>query len=211
MRSSYWKNYFESTDGVAWVVDSADARRLAACAHELHALLREERLASATLLVFANKSDLPGALTLQEIREVCLMGLDIGGSFSQEGLLSLSKLMADLNTVHASEWMHGMAALSIELLPVVCELLMSFKSFPALWCQFRYSLFHSLKNSCILAYTNILLLHCRFHSPYVRYSLYSILPTTKVLTPNIDLLCHSRRWTWTASRATTGAWCAALP
>lgn len=67
---SYWKNYFESTDGVAWVVDSADARRLADCARELRALLCEERLAGATLLVLANKADLPGALSLQEIREV---------------------------------------------------------------------------------------------------------------------------------------------
>lgn len=52
------------------MVDSADARRLWDCARELHSLLREERLAGATLLVLANKSDLPGALTLQEIREV---------------------------------------------------------------------------------------------------------------------------------------------
>lgn len=70
MHRSYWKNYFESTDGVAWVVDSADARRLGDCARELRALLQEERLAGATLLVLANKADLPGALSLQEIREV---------------------------------------------------------------------------------------------------------------------------------------------
>ena len=25
---SYWRNYFESTDGLIWVVDSADKRRL---------------------------------------------------------------------------------------------------------------------------------------------------------------------------------------
>lgn len=55
---------------MAWVVDSADARRLADCGRELRALLREERLAGATLLVLANKADLPGALSLQEIREV---------------------------------------------------------------------------------------------------------------------------------------------
>lgn len=67
---SYWKNYFESTDGVVWVVDSADTRRLADCARELRALLHEERLAGATLLVLANKADLPGALSLKEIREV---------------------------------------------------------------------------------------------------------------------------------------------
>ena len=39
---SYWRNYFESTDGLIWVVDSADRRRLEDCKAELHALLLEE-------------------------------------------------------------------------------------------------------------------------------------------------------------------------
>eukprot|EP00118_Oscarella_pearsei_P005426 m.24962 g.24962 ORF g.24962 m.24962 type:complete len:239 (+) comp28707_c0_seq2:51-767(+) len=71
---SYWRNYFESTDGVIWVVDSADKRRLEDCKTELRSLLQEERLLGATLLVFANKQDLPGALTGGEIREA--MDLD---------------------------------------------------------------------------------------------------------------------------------------
>lgn len=39
---SYWRNYFECTDGLIWVVDSADKRRLDDCMKELHALLLEE-------------------------------------------------------------------------------------------------------------------------------------------------------------------------
>lgn len=39
---SYWRNYFESTDGLVWVVDSSDRQRLRLCASELRALLREE-------------------------------------------------------------------------------------------------------------------------------------------------------------------------
>jgi len=66
---SYWRNYFESTDGLIWVVDSADRRRLEDCKHELESLLLEERLSGATLLVFANKQDLPGALSSDEIKE----------------------------------------------------------------------------------------------------------------------------------------------
>uniref|UniRef100_A0A1B6EZQ5 ADP-ribosylation factor-like protein 2 n=1 Tax=Cuerna arida TaxID=1464854 RepID=A0A1B6EZQ5_9HEMI len=67
---SYWRNYYECTDGVVWVVDSGDKRRLEACRDELHALLKEERLQGATLLVFANKQDLPGSLTSEEIKDV---------------------------------------------------------------------------------------------------------------------------------------------
>lgn len=39
---SYWRNYFESTDGLIWVVDSADKRRLSDCTTELHSLIEEE-------------------------------------------------------------------------------------------------------------------------------------------------------------------------
>nr|CAD7259204.1 unnamed protein product [Timema shepardi] len=41
---SYWRNYFESTDGLIWVVDCADKRRLDDCRKELHELLQEEIL-----------------------------------------------------------------------------------------------------------------------------------------------------------------------
>ena len=37
------------------MVDSADKRRLEDCCKELHTLLTEEKLAGASLLVFANK------------------------------------------------------------------------------------------------------------------------------------------------------------
>ncbi|KAK2101435.1 ADP-ribosylation factor-like protein 2 [Saguinus oedipus] len=32
---SYWQNYFESTDGLIWVVDSADHQRMQDCRREL--------------------------------------------------------------------------------------------------------------------------------------------------------------------------------
>ncbi|KAG5457702.1 MAG: ADP-ribosylation factor-like protein 2 [Olpidium bornovanus] len=75
---SYWRNYFEQTDGLVWVVDSADRMRLPDCEKELKELLKEEvgpppggasRLAGASLLVFANKQDLPGALSDAELRD----------------------------------------------------------------------------------------------------------------------------------------------
>jgi len=38
----YWRNYFESTDAVVWVVDSSDRIRMSDCAAELRGLLQEE-------------------------------------------------------------------------------------------------------------------------------------------------------------------------
>ena len=66
---AYWRNYFEETDAVVWVVDSADAARLELCAAGLAAVMHEEKLAGASLLVLANKRDLPGALPLARIRD----------------------------------------------------------------------------------------------------------------------------------------------
>ena len=70
----YWRNYFEETEALVWVVDSSDHRRLRDCAYELHSLLGEEKLAGSSLLVFANKQDVSGALPPDEISR--MLGLD---------------------------------------------------------------------------------------------------------------------------------------
>lgn len=38
----YWRNYFETTDAVIWVVDSSDRERMEDCRRELKELLQEE-------------------------------------------------------------------------------------------------------------------------------------------------------------------------
>ncbi|GIL80981.1 hypothetical protein Vretifemale_10122 [Volvox reticuliferus] len=66
----YWRNYYEKTDALIWVVDSADLARLNDCREELHNLLKEERLFGASLLIFANKQDIPSALSVAELEKV---------------------------------------------------------------------------------------------------------------------------------------------
>lgn len=68
---SYWQNYFERTDALVWVVDSTDKKRMKDCRAELDKLLGEECLKGVTLLVLANKRDLPNSLTADQIQEVC--------------------------------------------------------------------------------------------------------------------------------------------
>lgn len=70
---SYWRNYYEQTDGLVWVVDSSDLRRLDDCKAELHNLLKEERLSGASLLVLANKQDIRGALKPADIAKVAFI------------------------------------------------------------------------------------------------------------------------------------------
>lgn len=67
---SYWRNYYEQTDALIWVVDTTDLHRLEDCRNELHNLLKEERLTGATLLIFANKQDLAGSLHATQLQKV---------------------------------------------------------------------------------------------------------------------------------------------
>lgn len=87
---AYWRNYFEKTDGLVFVVDASEPGndRLILARHELERLLHEERLAGASLLVWANKQDVAGARSAEEIAEI--LGLTGGdGAESDEGTPSL--------------------------------------------------------------------------------------------------------------------------
>ncbi|KAL2035117.1 hypothetical protein VTO58DRAFT_101034 [Aureobasidium pullulans] len=66
---TYWKNYFEKTDTLIWVVDGTDRERIDDCRQELEGLLLQERLMGASLLVFKNKSDVSGCMDSDEIRK----------------------------------------------------------------------------------------------------------------------------------------------
>jgi ADP-ribosylation factor-like protein 1 len=56
------------------VIDSTDVERLNTAADELSAMLNEEELREAALLVFANKQDQPGAKGAGEISEALKLG-----------------------------------------------------------------------------------------------------------------------------------------
>merc|ERR1719329_1846368 len=62
-----WRNYYDQTDALIYVVDSADARRLEETVTELQQLLDEEKLSHIPLLIFANKQDLASSMAASEI------------------------------------------------------------------------------------------------------------------------------------------------
>jgi len=65
----YWRCYFANTNAIIYVVDSADSERLGISKDELMSMLEEEELKDTCLLVFANKQDIPGALTDAQVSE----------------------------------------------------------------------------------------------------------------------------------------------
>ena len=64
-----WRRHLEGTSAVIWVMDSADRERMAEVRDELHKLMSESELASAILLVYANKQDLEAACSAAELTE----------------------------------------------------------------------------------------------------------------------------------------------
>ena len=89
-----WKHYYSNTDGIIFVIDANDTKRVRGNEHcgmynksanmrrsftvhkhnvakeELHRLMEEEELQNCQLLVFANKQDLPNAKSENEMAQI---------------------------------------------------------------------------------------------------------------------------------------------
>jgi len=64
-----WRHYYQGTNGLIYVVDSNDRDRVEDAREELTKMLNEDEMRDAVLLVFANKQDLPNAMTAAEVTE----------------------------------------------------------------------------------------------------------------------------------------------
>jgi len=64
-----WKHYYQNTDGLIFVVDSNDRDRVEDAAEELKKMLAEDELKDCVVLVMANKQDLSGAMSPNEVTE----------------------------------------------------------------------------------------------------------------------------------------------
>ena len=64
-----WRHYYQNTQGLIFVVDSNDSDRIDAARDETHRMLNEDELRDAVLLVFANKQDLPNAMSAAEMTD----------------------------------------------------------------------------------------------------------------------------------------------
>ncbi|XP_014673527.1 PREDICTED: ADP-ribosylation factor-like protein 1 [Priapulus caudatus] len=71
----YWRCYYSNTDAIIYVVDSADRDRMGISKQELVAMLEEDELKSAKLLVLANKQDVDGCMKVTEVADA--LGLNM--------------------------------------------------------------------------------------------------------------------------------------
>jgi ADP-ribosylation factor-like protein 3 len=66
----YWRNYYDGTDVLIYVIDSTDTRRLQETGLELQELLKEQKLQKVPVLVFANKQDIMTALPGDQVNMI---------------------------------------------------------------------------------------------------------------------------------------------
>jgi len=64
-----WRHYYQNTGGLIFVVDSNDRDRVEDAREELTKMLNEDDMQAAVVLVYANKQDLPNAMTAAEVTE----------------------------------------------------------------------------------------------------------------------------------------------
>ena len=109
----YWKNYYDNTDGLVYVVDSSDEVRLKECVEELQSLLAEDALKNVPLLVFANKQDLQFALEAEEImNNLTLMEIkdrtwtiQACSAVTKEGKLNIQHSYHNVGLQEGMEWL----------------------------------------------------------------------------------------------------------
>jgi len=68
---SLWNHYLQGTTALIWVVDANDRERISkgetSSAAELQNLLKKDDLKGVPILVYANKMDLPNAMSVSEL------------------------------------------------------------------------------------------------------------------------------------------------
>ena len=69
-----WRHYYQKTQGIIFVVDCNDQDRLDSARDELHKMLLEDELRGTSLLVLANKQDVPNSLTPSAVVEKLGLG-----------------------------------------------------------------------------------------------------------------------------------------
>lgn len=70
-----WHHYFIKSQGLIFIVDSSDSSRIPEARKELQKLLHEAELKEAKLLIYANKQDVHGCLSVEDLTDMLDLSL----------------------------------------------------------------------------------------------------------------------------------------
>ncbi|XP_022597688.1 ADP-ribosylation factor 4 [Seriola dumerili] len=95
-----WRHYYTNTQGLIFVVDSNDPERIKEAGDELHRMLEEDELRGVAILVFANKQDLPRAMSVIDVTTA--LGLS---AISQPWYVQSSCAVSGTGLVEGLDWL----------------------------------------------------------------------------------------------------------
>ena len=116
---SLWRHYYHGTQGLIFVVDSNDIKRLPLAREELFKVLNADELQGVTVLIYCNKQDLPNAISPSKmIEELSLSQLHpsqckkwyvqpccaTSGSGLYEGLTWFAKALSEKKKTEKTYW-----------------------------------------------------------------------------------------------------------
>jgi ADP-ribosylation factor protein 6 len=64
-----WRHYFSGTQGLVFVIDSSDRKRIEEAKQELHRIINDREMKDCLLLVFANKQDMEESMKPNEVKD----------------------------------------------------------------------------------------------------------------------------------------------
>lgn len=97
-----WRHYYENTDALIWIVDSNDEARLAEARDELRKVAAEDGLRRASVLVLANKQDLPGAMRAEKVAD----GLGLRALRGMDWYVQACSAATGEGIYEGLEWLH---------------------------------------------------------------------------------------------------------
>ncbi|XP_076684556.1 E3 ubiquitin-protein ligase TRIM23 isoform X2 [Andrena cerasifolii] len=81
-----WKHYYHNTQAVIFVVDASDRSRFEEAQNELSKIVNERELKDALFLIYANKQDIAGCASVEELVDIlCLQKLCCGRAWHIQG------------------------------------------------------------------------------------------------------------------------------
>jgi len=110
-------HYYNNKEAVIFVVDAADPARFPEARAVLRQLLQQPAMSRLPLLVLSTKSDLPNALTSEEVKEKLGLDLLLHGEWYCQSVSALRESKASLYKIpEGIKWLHRAASKRAALL-----------------------------------------------------------------------------------------------
>ena len=110
------EHFYANTVMVVFVVDSADKEAIPNARKEVHRLLEQDPLINASLLVLANKQDVPGAVAASDLAIMLGLPTLVGRQWHVQGTCALEG-PSEYGLYEAVDWMTATMARSSQRHP----------------------------------------------------------------------------------------------